>query len=223
MNMITSTLSNVKICYNKKGDEMRYLKEKTVHQIEVNKSIFIGILYPLSDKDDIDLYLEDAKTSYPKANHYCFASIFGEHGEHMRASDDGEPQRTAGIPILEVLKHKDVTDVLCVVIRYFGGIKLGAGGLVRAYTNSAASVLNDAKFYQKLLVPAYQISFDYPLIHKMDHLLEEKATITEKQFLDIVTYTFVLNDLDDSFLEEIKYQLKTIQKLPPKIIHIESQ
>ncbi|MBU1143110.1 MAG: YigZ family protein [Firmicutes bacterium] len=199
---------------------MKYLKEKTVYQIEINKSIFIGILYPLTSIEDISLCLNEARESYPKANHYCSASIFGETGEHQSASDDGEPSRTAGIPILEVLKHHDVTDVLCVVVRFFGGIKLGAGGLLRAYTKASADVIKHAKFYQKRVVPSFEITFGYHLIHQMDQYLNEKATIVNKSFLTNVTYKIIILE-SDSILLEIKHQMIDIKELPPETIYID--
>ena len=198
---------------------MKYLKEKIIHQIEINKSIFIGILYPLASLEDIPLLILDAKESYPKANHYCSASIYGETGEHQSASDDGEPSRTAGIPILEVLKHHDLTNVLCVVVRYFGGVKLGSGGLLRAYTKSSADVIKIAKFYQKKVVPSYEITFGYHLINQMDQLLNEKATIVNKSFLTNVTYHIVIqsNELN---IHDISHQLLAIKELPPETIYI---
>jgi len=201
---------------------MRYIKEKASQQIEINKSIFIALIFPLESQNDIEGIISEVKHDYPKANHYCSASIFGETGEHQTASDDGEPSRTAGIPILEVLKHHDVTNILCVVVRFFGGIKLGSGGLVRAYTKATADLMKEAKFFQKKLVPSYQITFDYPLINQMDHYLDKKATITEKSFLATVTYRIVLQDNEDSVLEDIKHQLIDYHKLGSEIIWIEA-
>lgn len=201
---------------------MRYIKEKASQQIEINKSIFIALIFPLESQSDIEGMISEVKHDYPKANHYCSASIFGETGEHQTASDDGEPSRTAGIPILEVLKHHDVTNILCVVVRFFGGIKLGSGGLVRAYTKAIADLMKEAKFFQKKLVPSYQITFDYPLINQMDHYLDKKATITEKSFLATVTYKIVLQDNEDSVLEDIKHQLIDYHKLDSEIIWIEA-
>ncbi|MBU1141407.1 MAG: YigZ family protein, partial [Firmicutes bacterium] len=171
---------------------MKYLKEKITHQIEINKSVFITILYPLEHQEDIQKHINEAKKIYPKANHYCSASIYGESQEHATANDDGEPSRTAGIPILEVLKHHDVTNILCVIVRYFGGIKLGTGGLVRAYTKAAADAIKDIKLYVKRIVPAYVVEFDYALINQIDHYFEKKVTILEKSFLTTVTYKIVL-------------------------------
>ena len=196
---------------------MRYIKEKSSHQIEINKSIFIALFFPLESKDDVQVYLEETKKTYPKANHYCSASIFGETGEHQTASDDGEPSRTAGIPILEVLKHHDVTNILCIVIRFFGGIKLGSGGLVRAYTKAPADLMKKTKFYEKKLVPSYQIEFDYSFINQMDQHFDKKATIQDKTFLETVTYQIVLKDDEPSVIDDIKYQLISCKKLEPQI------
>ncbi len=201
---------------------MKYLKEKITHQIEINKSIFIAILYPLTTQNDIPMLLDASKQAYPKANHYCSASVFGETMEHATASDDGEPSRTAGIPILEVLKHHDVTNILCVVVRYFGGIKLGGGGLIRAYTKAAADVIKEAKFYTKKIVPSYLIEFEYTLINQMDHYFEKKATITEKSFLTTVTYKLILLEDDESILHDITHLLIRHQSLGKETLWIEA-
>ena len=200
--------------------KMRYLKEKTVYTYEVNKSIFIAILYPLNTIDDFALSLLNAKEEYPKANHYCSASLYGDHQEQQTADDNGEPHRTAGIPILEVLKHHDVTDILCVVVRYFGGIKLGAGGLVRAYTKAAADAIKRAKFYRKQFVDTYLITFKYQDIDTIDRYLKEKVTIIDKVFTDTVTYSLYLNQ-DTSSIEEIFYLLIDHTKQEPKLLFIE--
>jgi uncharacterized YigZ family protein len=199
---------------------MKFLKEKTIHQIEINKSIFIAILYPLSSLEDIAFLLKQTKIDYPKANHYCNASFYGDNKEHATASDDGEPQRTAGIPILEVLKHHDVTNILCVVVRYFGGVKLGSGGLVRAYTKACADVMSTAKFFTKKIVPSYEIVFTYSMIDKVDHYLEQKATVLEKNFLQNVTYRIYLNDSDSSVLDDLSHQLISIKELDAQILYI---
>lgn len=201
---------------------MRYIKEKASIQIEINKSVFIAVFHPLESQDDIYYYLDQIKHEYPKANHYCSASIYGEHGEQQTAHDDGEPSRTAGIPILEVLKHHDVTNILCVVVRFFGGIKLGSGGLVRAYTKATADLIKDVKFYQKKYVHSYELEFDYPLINLIDHYLENKATVLEKNFLTTVTYKIIFNEDDASVIADIKHQLIDLKQLSMETSWIEA-
>ncbi len=200
---------------------MRYLKETISHQIEIDKSIFIAILYPISKQEDILLCLNDAKLKYPKANHYCHASIFGGYGEHQTASDDGEPSRTAGVPILEVLKHHDVTNIFCVVIRYFGGIKLGAGGLVRAYTKAAADGIKLAKFYSKREVPIFKITFDYDKINYMDQYFEKDVEILDKIYLEQVSYTIILTDQNIQRIDDIHHLLLKSENLGITTIQID--
>jgi uncharacterized YigZ family protein len=200
---------------------MRYIKGIATSRIEIEKSVFIGLIFPLSDEQDLQSLIKQVRNEHPKANHVCHASIRGVHGEYANSSDDGEPARTAGVPILEVLKHHDVTDCLCVVIRYFGGIKLGAGGLVRAYTKTAAETIKNAQLYIQKTVPSYEISFAYNLIGHMDHFFEKKATMLEKNFLETVTYRFYLHDDDPTFLNDIRHLCIHFCELKPHIIHIE--
>ncbi len=200
--------------------KLRYLKEKVSYRYEINKSLFIAILYPLFDQKDINNLIFQTKIDYPKATHYCSASLFGSHQEQQTASDDGEPSRTAGIPILEVLKHHDVTNVLCVVIRYFGGIKLGAGGLVRAYSKAASEVIKTAKFFSKKYVLTYIITFNYQDIDTIDRYLKEKATIIDKIFNETVTYHLYLN-ADTHSIDDILYLMIHHETSNPKLLYID--
>ncbi|MDL2292496.1 YigZ family protein [Acholeplasma sp. OttesenSCG-928-E16] len=184
---------------------MKYLKHKVTNEIIISKSRFIGILIPVSSNSMIPDLISSLKKEYPKATHYCYASITGENGEYHNSSDDGEPSGTAGVPILSVLKHHEVTDILCVVIRYYGGIKLGAGGLIRAYGSCCSKVLEYAIFYKKKTVPLYKLSFNYSLIDKIEHLLKDKANIIDKEFLNNVTYSVYLDDI--TVLEDINHLL----------------
>ena len=202
---------------------MNYIKEITTHQIEIDKSIFIGILFPLDDPSEIKELIEKARAMFPKANHYCSASLYGEGLEHATSSDDGEPQRTAGIPILEVLKHNNITNVLCVVIRYFGGIKLGAGGLIRAYSKATSEVLKSATLYEKKEMEGYKITFDYPLISKVEHILEDISIIKDKIYLENVSYQIYFKDKDISIFDEIKHQFKSIESLPFETLWIKKE
>ena len=197
---------------------MNYIKDIQTHQIIIDKSIFIGILFPLHDIDDIKDNIIKAKEMFPKASHYCSASLFGEGLEHATSSDDGEPSRTAGIPILEVLKHHDITNVLCVVVRFFGGVKLGAGGLIRAYAKATSKVLKKATFYEKKEMNGYEISFDYALIQSIEQIIEPISLITDKQYLEFVTYQFYFKQKDISALDDLKHHFKTIKSLDSKTL-----
>jgi len=118
-----------------------YLERET----EVKKSRFIARVYPVSSRDEVREHIARAHQDYPDARHVCWAYQIGRPGSAAEAAmnDDGEPSGTAGKPILSVIQHKDMGDVLVIVVRYFGGIKLGAGGLVRAYAGAAESVLSE--------------------------------------------------------------------------------
>lgn len=113
-------------------------------ETEIKKSRFIARVAPVSSRDDVKVWLEQTRNDHPDARHICWAYQIGRPGAAAEAAmnDDGEPSGTAGKPILSVIQHKDLGDVLVMVIRYFGGIKLGAGGLVRAYAGATEAVLS---------------------------------------------------------------------------------
>ena len=107
---------------------------------EISKSKFYGYKFEIKTEKEVKLIIENLKAEHKKARHFCFAYIVDDNGAKEKVSDDGEPKGTAGMPILNVLKHKSLRNILLVVVRYFGGIKLGAGGLVRAYTKTASLI-----------------------------------------------------------------------------------
>ena len=119
---------------------MKTIKENTKNEIIIKNSRFITLLYKIRSKEEIEQYLQQVKKLYPKATHYCYAYKIGENIK--KTSDDGEPGGTAGMPMLNVLDKEDITNILAITIRYFGGIKLGAGGLIRAYSKSVKEALN---------------------------------------------------------------------------------
>ena len=110
-------------------------------QLIINKSRFIAYKLELNSVDDVKPFLENLKKEHKKARHICYAYVFNKDIVSEKCSDDGEPGGTAGYPILNVIKKKNLTNTLVAVVRYFGGIKLGAGGLTRAYTKACAGVL----------------------------------------------------------------------------------
>ena len=112
-------------------------------ELEINKSRFIAYRLELSSLDEVKPFLERLKKEHKKARHVCYAYVYNKELISEKCSEDGEPGGTAGYPILNVIKKKNLTNVLVAVVRYFGGIKLGAGGLTRAYTKASAGVLND--------------------------------------------------------------------------------
>lgn len=146
-----------------------------INEIIINKSRFICLMYNVSSVSEVNSKLEDAKNKYEGANHYCYAYIIGGM---EKMSDDGEPSGTAGAPILNVLQKEGLQNVLCVVVRYFGGIKLGAGGLVRAYSKACKEGLILTNLKKGYLI---EIKFEYNKIKDIDYLIGE-ALITDKNF-----------------------------------------
>lgn len=171
------------------------IKEETI----INKSRFICFLYKITSIDDVDKYIENVKKEYKGATHYCYAYIFENS---KKCSDDREPSGTAGLPILNVLEKNDLMNVLCVVVRYFGGIKLGSGGLVRAYSNSIINALNKAEIKVLKSVKVVNIKFDYTNIKQIDLILKD-STILEKSFNEEISYTIYIDDLDIEILDKL--------------------
>ena len=149
---------------------MKTVKENIENEIIINKSRFITLLIKINNLDEIEKNLKEIKKKYKDATHYCYAYIIGNK---EKCSDNGEPSGTAGMPILNVLKQNDLTNILCVVIRYFGGIKLGAGGLIRAYSTSASEALNKTNIVN--LIKGYKIviEFNYDNIKQINYLLKD--------------------------------------------------
>lgn len=140
---------------------------------DIKKSRFISRIIPVQTEEDANQALDQIRALESKANHNCFAFILGDHQEIQRASDDGEPSGTAGAPILEVLKREHLTNVLVIVTRYFGGIKLGAGGLIRAYGSSTSLVVQDADLVQLVDQDLLSITIDYQNNDQLNYYLTQ--------------------------------------------------
>lgn len=163
---------------------MKTIKECSINEIVINKSRFISVLEYVENKDDVLKVIDKYKKIYPSATHYCFAYIFKNT---EKCSDDKEPSGTAGMPILNVLKANNLTNVICLVIRYFGGIKLGAGGLVRAYSRCTSEVLKKSVICSLVNGFTITVRFDYDYINVFDSM---PITVLNKCFTDKVIYIF---------------------------------
>lgn len=164
-------------------------------ETEVKKSRFVARVVPVSSRDEVKAWLAQAHDDHPDARHICWAYQIGQPGAAAEAAmnDDGEPSGTAGKPILGVIQHKDMGDVLVMVIRYFGGTKLGAGGLVRAYAGAAESVLAEVgRFVQKPL-EAVQLGIGFADEQPLRHWCEcNDAVIQQVDYGATVTVTVEL-------------------------------
>lgn len=149
-----------------------------VNEIIINKSRFIGITYSIESETDVEACLRDVKEKYPEATHYCYGYIADLDGLVQRFSDDGEPGGTAGMPIIQVVLKKELKKVLLVVVRYFGGIKLGAGGLVRAYTRAAVGVINKAGIIKMTYSSKGVFDIDYHHLGSVEYFLRQDRRVT---------------------------------------------
>lgn len=159
-------------------------------EIEEKKSRFIAHLIPCESEDAANAFVERMKKEYWDARHNCYAYILGERGELLKCSDDGEPQKTAGQPILSVLQGAGLTNVCCVVTRYFGGTLLGTGGLVRAYTDSAKAAVSSASLVKKQIGAVLKIETDYTDLGKIQYILaSDEIEILSTDYAEGVTLT----------------------------------
>ncbi len=190
---------------------MKFVEKALETEIIINKSRFITNLVPVSNLDEAFESLKEIKKKYYNATHNCYAYILDEQ-MIQKMSDDGEPARTAGLPILESLLNYELDNVLCVVTRYYGGVKLGKGGLIRAYKNATVEALKKASFYQEETKQIYISTMSYPLYDSFSNSIKEKASIINEDFKEDVTVTFYLNDFDiDSLNDQFNHQLTFIK------------
>ena len=166
---------------------MKSIRKAVRFEAEIKKSKFITHLVPVAFPKDVEHLLKSLRNQYPDAAHHCYAYILGEHGDVQKFNDDGEPSKTAGIPILEVLKKNDLTNVLCVVVRYFGGVKLGAGGLVRAYTNGASEAVKLSETTQQTAMVSVVIKTIFPHYDAVDRLIQKFGKVTDTFYKEDVT------------------------------------
>ena len=178
---------------------------KTLHEfgtdeITIEKSRFIGYAKPIKTEEEAVEFINEIKKKHKDARHNVWAYTVGKSMNIQRYSDDGEPQGTAGIPTLEVIKKEDLRDVVVVVTRYFGGIKLGAGGLVRAYTKGAKIALEAGKIIEKIMYQEVKIKIDYNQLGKVQNEIMNmgyfiKDTIYEDN-VEIIVYSRI-NEKED--------------------------
>lgn len=188
---------------------------KTIHEsghdeIIIEKSTFIGYAKPVDTEDEAIEFIKEIKKKHKDARHNVWAYTIGMNMETQRYSDDGEPQGTAGIPTLEVIKKEDLRNVAVVVTRYFGGIKLGAGGLVRAYTKGAKIGLNSSKIIEKVLYKDIRIKIDYNQLGKVQN--------------EIINMGYFINDTlyEDKVVFMVYSKIDEVDELKEKIIEITS-
>lgn len=166
------------------------------HEIIIEKSRFICHIMRVTTESEAQTFIQTIKKEHRDATHNCSAYIIGENDQFQKAHDDGEPSGTAGVPMLEVLKKKKLKNIAVVVTRYFGGTKLGAGGLVRAYGSAVSETIQTIGIVECTLATIIKCSFAYSLVGKIENALEQKNyQINDKEFTNkVVFHVFVDND-----------------------------
>lgn len=181
------------------------IKSHGIHEIVIQKSRFITHVNRAETEEEAQAFIQSVKKEHWNATHNCSAYLIGEHNQIQKANDDGEPGGTAGVPMLEVLKQRDLKNTVVVVTRYFGGIKLGAGGLIRAYGRATSEGINAVGVVERKLMTIMQVEIDYTWLGKVENELRssiyEIKDIHYAEQVEIEVY--VESEKIDSFTELI--------------------
>ncbi|MDT0648123.1 YigZ family protein [Zunongwangia sp. F260] len=148
-------------------------------------SKFFGYAFPVKTEEEINIHLEELKTKHHKARHWCYAWQLGKEDFHYRANDDGEPSNSAGMPIYGQIQSFEVTNILIVVVRYFGGVKLGVGGLINAYKTAAQMALEASEMIIRSIDRVFLIKFDYPEMNVVMRMIKENNLNVIDQKLEL--------------------------------------
>jgi len=169
------------------------------------KSRFISYVQPVYSEEEALQFLNSIRKKHYDASHNCYAYILGESMNIQRSSDDGEPSGTAGVPILEVIKKENITNSIVIVTRYFGGILLGVGGLIRAYTEGAVRGIKTAGTVRVQPFAVYQLKMDYGFLSKLQYEIPKKNYIIESiEYLENVTMRVLTTlELENTFIKDI--------------------
>lgn len=202
------------------------VKQAGTHEIIIQKSRFIGYVERVKSAEEAQQFVQKIKKKHHDATHNCSAYLIGDHDEIQKANDDGEPSGTAGIPMLDVLKKLQLKNTAVVVTRYFGGIKLGAGGLIRAYSSTTSETIKTIGIVKGELMQGISLSIEYPLLgkvenalrmssHVIDHInyLEKVELIVyvhigvadsfKAEMIDLTNNQIILNEIDKKYIETI--------------------
>ena len=185
-------------------DEYKTVSRQSEIEIVISKSRFIGRCFPCSDEAEALSIIEELKKKHWDASHNCYAYSIGKRRERGRFSDDGEPSGTAGAPMMDALKKNDVTDVVYVVTRYFGGTLLGAGGLVRAYSKSCSEAIKEAGIVSMQEHELLAFEMQYPYWARISDTFFRYGEMESTDFTDIVSVKlWVPNNAVEAFTKEV--------------------
>lgn len=182
--------------------DMQTIKENSIYQYEIKKSKFITLLYQVNNIEEIENILQNTKSTYKDATHCCYAYKLKNS---QKFSDDGEPGGTAGLPIMEVINKKDLSNILCIVVRYFGGIKLGAGGLVRAYSKAVRDAIDQNEIIKLSEGYLIKLEANYDEQKQYDYLFTNK--IIKKDFNEKIIYYLEIKTSEIELLKNTNYKI----------------
>ena len=185
-------------------NDYKTIKGTEVSEFEVEKSVFITTAKHVESEGEALTFIDEIREKYKDATHNCTAYIINEKPEIKRYNDDGEPQGSAGLPMLSVLEKEEVTNVAVVVTRYFGGKLLGKGGLIRAYTKGVADTVGPNALYKRDYLRV-ELILSYNILGQIENYLnEEKYLVINKSYTDEVSFEiYVRNDKFDKFYEDL--------------------
>ena len=186
----------------------RSIYEYAEAEYVIERSRFIAHASPAATPEEARLFAAEIKERYKDATHNVPAFVCGAGKEHQWASDDGEPSGTSGMPVLKLLTSEDLTNIVLVITRYFGGIKLGAGGLIRAYGSAVSGALKEATLVEDVRLPQYRLSLPYDVAHRIERFLENNTVSLSREYGTEVTFTFALED--EKILKKIEEYTKGI-------------
>lgn len=198
-------------------DTYNTIKQNTEALFKDRGSKFLAFAYPISNEQEVKKYLDTLRGLHPKANHHCYAYRLGIDRNQFRVNDDGEPSGSAGRPILNVLLSKDVTNVLVVVVRYFGGTLLGVPGLINAYKSATVEVLADAEFVQKTVNDIYEVSFDFEAMNDVMKVVKEFGLKISNQTYD--NRCALTIEVRKSMQNQILGKMEKIDSLTSRYLH----
>ncbi|MCC8361275.1 IMPACT family protein [Salinimicrobium sediminilitoris] len=180
-------------------------------------SKFFGYAFPITTEEEAKEHLEDLKKKHHAARHWCYAWQLGKSDFHYRANDDGEPSNSAGMPIYGQIQSFEVTNILIVVVRYFGGVKLGVGGLINAYKTAAQMALEASRIVTRTIDVKFEISFDYPEMNKVMRVIKENNLNVVDQILELDCKIIILvrkneaERIHDKFDATYKVSIKELE------------
>lgn len=197
------------------SDTYRTIKYASTGLFKDRGSKFIGLAYRVRSLEDVNKYLDLAKKEYRDARHHCFAYKIGMDDNNWRVNDDGEPSGTAGKPIMGQINSFEITNILIVVVRYFGGTLLGVGGLINAYRNAAKEALLKTEIISELVMTSYDLNFPYPAMNSVMTLIKEENLQQSNQNFDLdcsirISFRKSMEDLIEkklSLISDLSYNL----------------